>query len=141
MTRGILPVLVLALGCSDSTGPAAGDALGTFRATLSGALAQTATGTATYGVGLYSYRVDLEQKPDGAGFTLFFNADGGRPTVGTFALAPITSPQMLPTVNAQACADYTSPCRLVWGVHSEPPPGAGRLEITESRDGAHSLLV
>ena len=47
-------------------------------------------------------------------------------------MTPITSPQPLPTVNAQACVDYTGACPPVWGVHWEPPPGAGRLEITES---------
>ena len=85
MRRCVLSALLLALGCSDGTGPSAGDAPGTFTATLSGALSQTAAGAATYGVGLYAYRVDLVQNPHGAGFTLFFNADGGRPNVGTYA--------------------------------------------------------
>lgn len=128
--RRALPALMLAFafGCSDGTGPAAGDAPGTFRATLSGALSQRVSGVASYALSPYTYEIGLVQNPEVVGFALTITADGGRPGVGTYALTPMTSPQSLPTVTLFACSDSATQCGLRdWGcTRSGPAPVASR---------------
>jgi len=124
-------IALVGVGCSD--GPAApGDAAGTFEATLSGAITQRATGTATLLVDPFSYAIQMSPASGRLGLAVTVWADGVRLPVGTYPITPVTTRQTQPTALALACADTTKECAQDWGAHWETPEGAGRIVITAS---------
>jgi len=137
MRYRFVPALLMALGCSDGTGPAPGETAGTFIATLTGAIPATRTGQATLVVGAApgrgpSYSVQLYLASGASPFSLSIEGDGRRPVVGTYDVTPATAPQSRPTVVVMQCAEDVTPCGVVWGSYWETPAGAGRLDITRS---------
>ena len=136
----------LAIACADGA-TAPGGARGTFRVTVSNAIARDVSGVARYFVfregSSSTYRIELAETSAANGFWLTISGDGARLPVGTYAImpGPGASPQA-PTVIAAACADRSQRCFPAWSVASSSG-GAGRLEIARSAAGglAGSLQV
>ena len=134
MSRFAPLLALLAAACSsDPSGPRAGDAPGTFTATLTGAVNDTLSGSATF-VAQEGQGYEIEMLPQGItnGSGLWVVAGTGRPAVRDYAVTPITTPQSLPTALVRYCADTQAVCYTDWGAYWETSAGAGRLEITKS---------
>jgi len=127
-------IALLAVSCREGpSGPRDGDALGTFTATLTGAVNATVTGRATF-VAQEGQGYEVEMLPRGIanGSGLWVMAGNGRPAVGNYAVTPFTTPQSLPTSLVRYCADTKAACYTDWGAYWETSEGAGRLHITQS---------
>ena len=127
-------IALLAVSCRDDpSGPSDGDALGTFTATLTGAVNATLNGRATFvaqaGQG---YEVEMLPRSITNGSGLWVTAGNGRPAVGNYAVTPFTTPQSLPTSLVRYCSDTKAACYTDWGAYWETSEGAGRLHITQS---------